>query len=172
MKAHSTNSLSMAGSAVLVGSRASTAGHPDDLTRAVQCTFVVLKGLYEDGATEFMCQYRSVPENLVPVNLRNFILNVSLGIQQVGQRTAWKGFCCFAAAACGRFLLPLPFQVCSYRSILYVWCAKLLPRVSEARPCAYCRCLGHCELLRWCQGVRGYYDVWAVEVCGRWAVEF
>ena len=46
--------------------------------------------MYEDGATESMCHYLSVPENLVPVNLRNFIINVSLGSQQVGQRTAWK----------------------------------------------------------------------------------
>ena len=90
-----------------------------------------LNGPLQDGATEFMCHYPSLPENLVPVNLRSFILNVSLGIQQVGQRTAWKelycrtclkgqtvqknggpvvaflsgaqGVCCFAAAACGRF---------------------------------------------------------------------
>ena len=52
--------------------------------------FVSLKGLYEDGATEFMCHYLSGPENLVPVNLRNFIINVSLGSQQVGQRTSWR----------------------------------------------------------------------------------
>ena len=32
-------------------------------------------------------------------------------------------------------------------------------RISEVLPCAYCRCLRHCERLRWCQGVRGYYDV-------------
>ena len=60
----------------------------------VQFSFNPLKGLYEDGATEFMCHYRSVPQNLVPVNLRNFILNVSLGNLQVGQQTAWKELCC------------------------------------------------------------------------------
>mmetsp|Transcript_9152 Transcript_9152/g.25564 ORF Transcript_9152/g.25564 Transcript_9152/m.25564 type:complete len:1056 (-) Transcript_9152:265-3432(-) len=44
-----------------------------------QNTFIGLKGLNEDSAIEYMCNYLSVPENLVPYNLRNFIINVSLG---------------------------------------------------------------------------------------------
>ena len=37
-----------------------------------------LNGPLQDGATEFMFLYRLVPEDFVPVNLRNFILDVSL----------------------------------------------------------------------------------------------
>ena len=44
--------------------------HVDGVPSLVQCTFISLKGLYEDGATEFVCHYRLVPENLVPVYLQ------------------------------------------------------------------------------------------------------
>ena len=73
----------------------------------------------------------------------------------------------------GGFLHLQPVQVCSYRSMLYVWSAELLPRISDARFCAYCRSLHHCGWSRWCRGVRGYYDVqqqaWSIEH-GFWIV--
>ena len=49
---------------------------------------------------------------------------------------------------------------------VFVWSAELLLRISEARLCAYCRCLRHCKWLRWCQGVRGYCDVGQVDLQG------
>ena len=49
---------------------------------------------------------------------------------------------------------------------VYVLSAELLLRISEARPCAHCRCLRHCKWLRWCHGVGGYYDVGAVDFQG------
>ena len=88
----------MAGSAVLVGLWGLHLWvRPDDLTRAVLASaelfcsssedsvprrwrsipgamyFHFFKGLYEDGATVFMCHYRSVPENLVPVYLSSVV---------------------------------------------------------------------------------------------------
>ena len=49
---------------------------------------------------------------------------------------------------------------------VFLWSAEILLRISEALLCAYCRCLRHCEWLRWCQGIRGYYDVRAVDLQG------
>ena len=64
-------------------------------------------------------------------------------------------FNCRSSRMVGGSLHLQPVQKCSYRSTLYLWSAKLLLRISEARFCAYCRCRRHCGWLLWCQGSVG-----------------
>ena len=75
---------------------------------------------------------------------------------QTGAAAAWREVLYFFSQ----------FMCAATAAYCILWSVELLLRISEARLCAFCRCLRHCGWLRWCQGVRGYYVVQAVDLQG------
>ena len=87
---------------------------------------------------------------------------------RVSVSTLTPGAVMFGAAAAWREVLYFlgQFKCAATAACWHIWCVGLLPRISDARSCAYCRCLRHCVRLRWCLGVRGYYNVRLVGLQG------